>query len=160
MLCCEQASKKRKVSTTNKGCAKFDLHAGLVTSEGNLNLFSNLKLHDKEMLELLVTAAATDSNMLQTDGNVLHSAPCYRQRWYATHGKDNRDKCSVMVVLAGADLSYPLLNSSQNLVLSTCKESAGAGANSAVHALARLIVNHAGFSHRWFGLHITMRLSM
>ncbi len=52
-----------------------------------------------------------------------------------------------MMVIASADLSYPLLNSSQHLVLSTCKESAGAGANSAVHALARLVVNNAGFSH-------------
>ena len=53
----------------------------------------------------------------------------------------------MMTVNASADLSYPLLYSSQNLVLSTRKESAGTGANSAVHALACLIVNNAGLGH-------------
>ena len=62
--------------------AWFDLHAGLATTEDNLILFSNFKLHDREMQNLLVTAAVTDSDMLQTDGKML-------QLYHATDSDSN-----------------------------------------------------------------------
>ena len=50
-------------------------------------------------------------------------------------------------VAVNAYLSYPLLDSRQNLILTPAKEGACTGAHCAVHALACYVVNNAGLCH-------------